>query len=489
MYDMFESPRFRAIRFFKDEFSLNGQIVPSLTNIFYPLFTTKIVQEISFSKAISAELALLAWLASLTAADRGRTHVQQQDGHENPLSTLLHVAADSGAGKSKALEEELMVFEEWESSEQEKIIKTNVDRKLGNEIIEARKKELLKRFSKSPNEAVLKGIIELDKAKLPMLTAKPLLLNDVTAAAYMQNLVDSGRVIRLESDGIALPRAAIRMVTKAWAEESNRRTRMTAPDGISRDPFIVDAVFTQPAPFLAHVGDKKAIGDGLMGRTLPYLVQEQFHGDARPMDGIIRDLMREKLLALLNASTCDSPDDTPEHRIITLSPQAENALTLAKANWTAMANYGGPLCRVKDFAARMPQHAVRLAGILFLAEYPEDSEEPISVNLMETAIAMTDVFAQHSIRWRSGEYEAESIECMRAIMLHVLEKNYSVVPEKVIKRALHHRFTAADIDVALYFLVAAGHLQEAQYSSTNSTGRSAGRKYINPNYESGGRAF
>ena len=447
------------------------------------------MQEISFSKAISAVLALLAWLASLAAADRGRTRIQQADGHQNPLSTLLHVGADSGSGKSKALEEELAVFEEYDASQQDEFDKINADRKLGNEVIDSRKKELMRRFSRSPEENILKGIIELDKAKLPMLTAKPFLLNDVTSAAYLQALVDNRSVARLESDGIPLPRSAMRAVTKAWAGESNRRTRMTAPDGIARDPFVVDAVFTQPEPFLAHVSDKRAIDAGLMARTLPYMAQEQFFGDARPMDETVRNELREKLLSLLNASIGDTPAATPEHRVIILSPQAEDLLARAKANWESMANYSGPLYRIKDFAARMPQHAVRLAGILYLAEYPEDSEVPIPVNLMETAMAMTDVFAQHSIRWRSGEYEAASIECMRAIMLHVLEKNYNVVPEKVIKRALHHRFKAADVDNALYFLVAAGHLQEALYSPVISTGRPVGREYINPNFEPGGRAF
>ncbi len=63
-------------------------------------------------------------------------------------------------------------------------------------------------------------------------------------------------------------------------------------------------------------------------------------------------------------------------------------------------------------------------------------------------------------------------------MLHVLEKNYTILLGKVIKSALHHRFKAVDIDVPLYLLVAAIYLQEDWW-----------REFINPYYEAGSHTF
>ena len=55
-------------------------------------------------------------------------------GSENSLSIIMHVGAESGAGKGRALEEFLAFFDQWESDETERIARKNKTRAYENEL-------------------------------------------------------------------------------------------------------------------------------------------------------------------------------------------------------------------------------------------------------------------------------------------------------------------------------------------------------------------
>ena len=60
-----------------------------------------------------------------------------------------------------------------------------------------------------------KTCLEKNRKKLQFLTS------DITKAAYFNLMVDQGFVIRMESDGILLPRNAFNMVRKFWSGEAH----------------------------------------------------------------------------------------------------------------------------------------------------------------------------------------------------------------------------------------------------------------------------
>ncbi|WP_302551631.1 DUF3987 domain-containing protein [uncultured Bilophila sp.] len=486
-----EAPRLQMLRFFHDRFGIHHN-VETLNLVPLPAFTLQVVSEMATAKAIPVELSLLGFLPSIAAADRGHSRVVMSDGSSNSLSLFIEVGADSGSGKSRALEEALDAFADWQRGKETAVIEKNKALAFNNRVIEERIRVLMREFARTGDAELLATLGELTEAKADALPMPHLLLNDVTEAAYSQHLVEHGVAIRLESDGMLPPKKAMRLMTKAWSGESTSRKRMTSPDGRIEDPFVVDLVMTQPEFFYSFISTHEFLASGLMARTLLYRYQGTSLPNryTRPMDEDIRRMFREKLFALLNAS--DSVEKgSRQHRIIAVSSDAEDLLGRWRQYWKEHADYGGPLYRVKDFVARMPQHVLRLAGCLYLAEYPVDCTVPISLSLMETSTKMMEVFLSHVLRWTIRDYEDVNVECCRAIMIHVLEKNFYRVPETELKQALRHQFKAADVNVALYYLVAQDYLRENHLDQIGirKRGRPTGREFYNPYHDRNGYPF
>lgn len=482
-----DSIRTQMLRYFRHVFGPNP-VVGELRNVLLPSFTYSVVSEISSSKAVPQDLALLSFLPSIAVADRGHTRVVTSNGALNALSLFVAVGAESGTGKSRSLEDALDIFAEWQSEKEEEVRGENRIRAFANKAIDERMKVLMRKFAKKGDATILEALHELNEAKSEILPLPQLLLNDVTEAAYTQQLVATGMAMRLESDGIQPPKKAMRVMTKAWTGEDSSRKRVTSPDGNIRDPFVVDLVMTQPDFFTKFISTREFLESGLMARTLVYRFHEMEPVTAflRPMNEGIREGYRAKLRELLEISEPLEKGVKP-HRLISVSREAENFLLQRQYIWKKDAAYGGPLYRIREFVARMAQHAIRLAGCLYLAEFPVDSDDPIPLCLMETAIAMTEVFLSHSLRWAIKDYEDVNVECCRAIMLHILEKNFPVVLEKELKQALRHHYDAADVNVALHYLQMMNHLHEIENNSCwmdgkRKRGRPAGREFGNPYY-------
>lgn len=489
----YSSRRIKTLRFFQRDFGVLAK-AGSLRMVALPQHTAELVGAIAAAKSTPRELVLLGLLAAIAAADRGRSRVVTRNGDVNTLSLLIHVGAESGCGKSRSLEIPLAILTEWEQKKQREVAEDNKKRKMTNRAIDAQIKRLALEFAKNNGDVRLEDLHELDAKKRKILPLPRIFLNDVTAAAYAQHLAEYGYAVRLESDGMALPKAAMRYATKAWTGETSCRTRVYAPDGVMRNPFIVDAVFTQPSFFYQHISDPDYLESGLMARTLPYRYEENLSPSSidsyvRPMDEDLNVKLKEKLFDLLDASEYNENSER-QHRIINVDPKAEDLLNHCNQKWKSEAEYGNKLYRVREFVARMPQHALRLAGCLYLIEHQKDSIMPISVSLMDTAIGMVEVFLSHVLRWTIKDYEDLNVECCRSIMLYVLEKNIRIVLEKELKQAIHHKFKAADVDIALEYLLSARHLyNRIQYRPISRAGRPAGREFENPYFDLDGSPF
>ena len=260
------------------------------------------------------------------------------------MSLFIAVGADSGIGKSRALEDSLKIFSDWEHSAYEAITAENQNRNLANSLIDERIKLLGKKYSKTGEQTVLEEIYRLKNQKVAEHSIPHLLLSDATEAALSQHLIDHGIAIRLESDGVLLPKKAMRLMTKSWSGERISRHRMTAPSGVIEDPFVVDLVMTQPEFFRDLINTPDFLESGLMARTLPYCYQDMWcpRVHPRPMDENTLGKLREKLLSLLNASNFCKQNPSG-HRTIPVSKDAEDLLRENCQNWTAQAKSASPL--------------------------------------------------------------------------------------------------------------------------------------------------
>ena len=480
--------RFNMLSYFRGE-NFRAQYVPNLSQIAFPQFTRTVVAEIASSKAVGFDLVLLCFLSSIAAAERGKHRVVLSDGSKNSLSIIVHVGAESGAGKGRALEESLAFFTQWEKIAVQKIKEENKARADENELALVRIATLTRQYSKEFNPEIAEQICAEKRNLKETLPVPCLLLNDVTASAYTQELVNHGVAVRLESDGILLPADTLRIVNKAWSGESSRRTRLTMPEGTVHDPFIVDLVLTQPESFLRHISDPDTIASGRLARTLVYLHDNKSFVPQQPTHELNPETRKQfytKLADLLHYSEQETQAKTE----IFVEREAEDLFFKTNAMWHDQCQFGGSLYKIRDFGERMGQHALRLAGILHLAEHQIGSSTEISSETMQIAINMTEVFADHTFAYRIKDYGDFNRECCRAIMTFILEKNFYDVPELIIKQALKHRYKAADINVGLHHLQQCGYLLEQQNPfHQNHVGRPLGRTFINPYHDRNGQVM
>lgn len=478
--------RANMISFFRNHFRLTppGR---SLWAAPLPNFLLSYVRELVMSKGCPWELALLATIDAFVAADAGRTHVKTSDGRRNSLSKVTIVSAEAGVGKSSAHEEAQAVFAEFDRKRQKEIQEENKEIEFQNSLLHARQKELLKVYGKSLSEEYVAELREIRDEIRPLKRFHPHLLVDTTAAAYSQHVIETGRGIRLECDGVMLPGGTLRQVTKGWSSEGAKRSRVTMPEGQNDAPFILEHVMTQPGNFHQYINSFSNDDSGMMTRMLLY----KYEGNAvpfmnlRPMCDHMRSEFRSRLLALLEASYKVTEDGMNAHRVISVSPEAEQLLANMKVKWDGMAVQGGFCYRIRNFMKRMPQHAIRLAGCLHLTEFNATSKEPISLQLMEGAVQLAEVFADQMLRWSIKDYEDVNAECCRTVMLFVLQKNFDIVSETLLKQAVKNKFCAADVSVALEYLLAEGYLHERLpllpvTKGERKAGRPTGRDFVNP---------
>lgn len=480
------SQRCDAISFFSDDNFHLGRI-PSMTQISFPNFTRLIVDGISSSKSIGFDLALLGFLPSIAAAERGKHRVVLSDGRKNSLSCIFHVGAESGAGKGRAIEETLSFFSSWDKKLKEQIMDENKKRTDENDLIKLHIEYLKKEYRKNLDDKIAQLLLQ-EKGNIKKLLPIPhLLMSDVTAQAYTQELVNYGVAIRLESDGTMLPDATMRIVNKAWSGEVIQRTRLGMPDGISHDPFIVEMVMTQPEFFHEHISNFRFMHSGRLARTLVYFYNVNNFKPNQPaheLDPQIRELFHKRLGDLLSYSFIKHEEKTP----IFLEKDAESLFLKREQEWHDQCKSNGLLHRINDFGERMGQHTLRLAGILHIAENGPGSQSKITFEVMDIATRMVEIFAHHVSAYRIKDYRDVSRECCRDVMLYILKRNFSEVMQTELNQALKHRYTANDIKVALFHLQRFDYIREKTefIPYGGKPGRPNGKIFVNPFYEHNG---
>ncbi|MEG6502953.1 MULTISPECIES: DUF3987 domain-containing protein [unclassified Desulfovibrio] len=448
-----------------------------------PQKTRKIVEAVSTSQHVDSGLVLLGWLASIAGIDRGCHRIKHETtGYINSLALLIMGGAESGCGKSSALEPFIDCISKIESESN-----SNQDSFGSYEVeyvaLSHRLKALIKEFARTGNATKLDEIKEAEQ-RLREVKAKrkkpSFLMSDITKAAYFKLMVEQGFVMRMESDGILLPRDAFNMLRKFWGGETHSESRICRGQATCNDPFIVDLVFTQIESFTKFIKDKSYIKTGLCARMLTYRAAphdpRMYQISQHELDPEIKELIR-RILARVN----DCATSNAGHQVITLDAEAEHAWDNFRKKCSEEAS--GRNAEIKEWAKRMAQHALRIAGVLHIAEYSEPEKVPVSWDEIVTAIQITEVLEDNLWECISGHADRQEKTCMCDVGIHILEENMDMFSATQIKQRFKDRYAAADVDVALHKLEQRRIIRNISESYSRRRGRPAGHEYRNRYYD------
>lgn len=448
----------------------------------FPLNTRKIIETGSTSLHVDSGLFLLGWLASVAGIDRGCHRIKHKTtGYINSLALLIIAGAESGCGKSSALDPFIDCISLIESG-------SNINQESSNfeeedcDACNLRIKFLRNAYAKTGDSAKLDEIKNI-KQKLREIEAKrnkpKFLMSDITKEAYFKLMVAQGFVMRMESDGILLPRDAFNMIRKFWGGEIHSESRIGRGQATCKDPFIVDLVFTQIEPFTKFIRDKSYIETGLCARMLTYRAAphdpRMYQTSQHELDPEIKELIRS-ILARVN----DCATSNVGHQVITLDAGAERAWDDFRIECSKKASRRN--VEIKEWTKRMAQHALKIAGVLHIAEYSEPEKVPVSLDEIETAIQITEVFADNLWECIAGHADRQEKACMCDVGIHILEKNLYVFSATQIKQRFKDRYAAADVDVALHKLEQRLIIRNTSESFFRKRGRPSGAEYENMLY-------
>ena len=277
-------------------------------------------------------------------------------------------------------------------------------------------------------------------------------LSELTSAAYSQRMASQGFVGRIDPEGIPLPKGAMDQLRKYWSGEPHAQDCISRGQTVSYDPAIIDVTFTQLGPFQALLHDQEANNRGLIARMLVYrhLPDEIVYRHERyPLSDEIRQRMENVLSRIIGAldavheKACFSME---------LSHDAEQFWNSENELWMQELRNWEELWKIEEWVRRIGEHALRIAGILHLAEYSDPEISSIDESEIRLAFDILDVFAHHmQICARSTADEREQA-CARDVALWILEHNVETFIATQLKQRLKSSYRASEIDVALYCL-------------------------------------
>ena len=418
-----------------------------------PPVTKEIVSAISSARHADFNLVFLAWLGTVALANHGRASVYLPGaGIKSPLSLLLMVGAESGTGKSAATVEFLDFFKKID----EKILlhyeELNAKIAVDNRVRVRRMRELCNSYMRTGNPEQYEKMLQAEKEKKTKLVPPCFTLSELTSAAYSQRMASQGFVGRIDPEGIPLPKGAMDQLRKYWSGEPHAQDRISRGQTVSYNPAIIDVTFTQLGPFQALLHDQEANNRGLIARMLVYrhLPDEIVYRHERyPLSDEIRQRMENVLSRIIGAldavheKACFSME---------LSHDAEQFWNSEKELWMQRLRNWEELWKIEEWVKRIGEHALRIAGILHLAEYSDPEISSIDESEIRLAFDILDVFAHHmQICARSTADEREQA-CARDVALWILEHNVETFIATQLKQRLKSSYRASEIDVALYCL-------------------------------------
>lgn len=480
-----DEDRFYKILSLKDEKKNTELHFANFSKCSLPTITRKIVEAVSTSLHVDPGLVLLGWLASVAGLDKGFHRViHKNSGYINSLSLLILGGAESGCGKSSALEPFIECIKQIEYGYNSNKNSSNYSA-TSYDALNKRTKVLMDEYSKTGDFAKLDEIEDITQKldKIEKERNKPkFIMSDITKAAYFKLMADQGFVMRMESDGILLPRDSFNMVRKFWGGEAHSENRISRGQTICNSPFIVDLVFTQIGPFTRFIKDKSYIETGLCARMLIYRVAkhdpQNYPTHQHGLDSEIKELI-QKVLNRINDTAPPTIENT--NKDITLTTEAECAWD--KFRTECIEEASGRNAEIKEWANRMGQHALRIAGVLHVAEYSEPANEPISLEEIKTAIQITKILADNLWECVAGHTDRKERICMCDIGLHILQNNIRTFNATQIKQRFKDRYSASEVDVALYKLEKRYIVRDISEPFVRRRGRPSGHEYRNLYYE------
>ncbi|GAA2034480.1 hypothetical protein GCM10009839_38750 [Catenulispora yoronensis] len=320
---------------------------------------------------------------------------------------------------------------------------------------------------------------ELEAATVP--TLPRLVADDITPEAAASMLADQGgrlAILSAESEIFAIMAGrysgtpSMNVFLKGHAGDILRVDRRGRPSETIDRPALTLGICTQPSVLRDLAEIPGAAGRGLLGRflyALPTVNVGNRNTEPDPAEPATHAAYATQLHAL--ALSMAERDGEAE---LTLSPEASAHRRDASARYEKRMADEGDLAGIRDWAGKAVGAAMRIAGLLHLAEHLCDGyDKPISGTTAANAIRIIDYYALHALAAFDAMSTDETIVRARAVLgwIHRVQP-VRFTAREAFTAAYRQRFPRiGDMDAALTVLERHGYIRRLPDPPTAGRGR------------------
>lgn len=445
---------------------------------------------LGLAKATQTDWALpgVAALGVLAAATGGRAIVEARPGWQEPLNLFTVTVARPGERKSavlRAMTEPLLAVEkELVRAGRDARLQAETEREVAMKAAEAAKARAGRAIdgqrAQLTEEAI--GLAEMANA----ITVPPIpriVADDVTPEACASLLVEQdGRLAIISAEGGIFDIIAGRYsgnvpVLDVWlkghAGDLLRIDRKGRPPEYVERPALTLCLMVQPDVLHRIAGPSAFRGRGLLARIL-YAMPQSKVGTRRinqppPDPEVVANY--HALIATLVRSLDPWGGDPAR---LTFDTDATKLLVQLETDVEARLAPGRELASISDWGSKWLGAVIRIAGLLHLADHPEDGwRHPIEKDTLRRANMLGTYFRAHALR-AFDEMRVDPMVDAARYLLEVLRRH----PGPVVSRRDLHRSTsrsrfprASDLDAPIQLLEENCYLRRLEVHDEGGRGR------------------
>jgi hypothetical protein len=477
----------------------------------FPTWLQSFVKSLAFATQTPIDLAAFLVLGVCGAAVARVVRIEIRAGWQEPLNIYLIIALPPGNRKSQvfvdathplfAYEREMILDARDRIAEE-----TSEYRTLQGELAELEKRaakadptdrDPTKRPDALKQEAKAKAR-DLAARKPPVLPRR--IADDVTPEVLPTILAEQdGRISIFSAEGGVIGTVGGRynngisnfdVLLKAHSGDDLRVDRRERSEHIEK-PAITIGLAVQPN-ILRALGEKPEFRErGLTARFLYSLPQSTIgHRKIRPdaMPDEARQTYSENVKRLAKIDPYANNDGEAEPRLIRLSKDADDYLASFEEELEPMIGPDGDLSSIADWGGKLAGAAVRLAGILHLAQHADsfnlNGKWPVEVSadIMKNAIKIARYLIPHAQAAYAEMGADPKIEDAKFVLRWIEKSGLTEFTKRDAHQGIRGRFKQVSmIEPALKILEDHGYIRAAENQTTNRPGRRPSEKFfVNP---------
>jgi len=421
------------------------------------------------------------------------------DDYAEPCCIWTAILADSGERKSAVIQRLLAPALLWEAKRKEalagEITEADTLRAINQRRIERLQSEAAKEDSPVRRGEMVREIAELhEQTPEPKLPPR-LFTGDTTTERLQQMLMEHGGKMAVLTDegGIFSVMAGIYTGGEAYVDVflqaysgSAVRVDRGSRTAIIDRPALTFGIGIQPGLIqdMQPNAKRKFRSSGLFARFFwCYPASNIGKRDMARRGAIPAELAnryRAAVLGLLDIEpTSNDLGEEAEH-VLTLSEAARNGwITFAQRIEDGQAD-GGKLESLRDWCAKLPGGALRVAGLMHVAEHGLKQGTEINADTMRRAVRLCSLLIPHAVAVFDMVGADPGIEDAKVLWRWIERQESNEFRRNDIHRAYHSRFAKVDRLIAALELLKGRALIAGPYKEATNGGRPSVYYCINP---------